>query len=158
GGAPRQGHIGLPLVDNVQQRIYSGADVSYETASGQIAVRLSLEAGLDPATVRIAYSGARELAVDSAGALVITTSDATIVHTPPTLTQIRSGRSSSAAGSFRMISGDTIAVDAGGYDTTLPTAIEFRIASSASTAAVSGQPVMNAREAGSVSPIRVHVG
>ena len=134
GADPQKWHIGVPLYGRLaQDELYRGAGLHYDSTSDGLQIGFDLAPGTDLATIRIRYTGAKDLRVDGNGGLLATMPNGTVRQASPRFTQRGGGRIFSGVGRFRLASQDIITLDAGPYDSTLPLSISFAVSSDDAT-------------------------
>ena len=93
GNDPARWRTALPRYAQVAYReLWPGVDLRLSEQGGVLKYEFRLRAGATPAAIRLAYAGARRLAIDEAGALLIETALGTLRDSPPLSYQVIDGR------------------------------------------------------------------
>lgn len=118
----------------VYRQLYPGIDVRYDGADGQLKSTYTVAPGADPTQIRWRYDGARAVALDTDGNLVLTlpvSSTTTITATDRTLTeqaprawQIINGRQVAVDVRFALGAGRQVRFTLGTYDHSQPLIID----------------------------------
>ncbi len=96
--------------------LYDGIDLVYGDADGALKYEFDLAPGTDPATIRLRWSGARSVSVDTDGSLVIATPFGAMREARPVCYQRVDGRRVAVDGRFVTGSDDRVGFAVGPYD------------------------------------------
>jgi hypothetical protein len=121
GNDPAQWRTNVPTYARVRYRdVYPGIDlVYYGTHERQLEYDFVLAPGADPHAIALGFEGARRLALDAAGDLVVTLADGgVVVHKAPVVYQERDGRRETVDGKCVLRGGDRVDFELGAYDRT----------------------------------------
>ena len=122
GNDPSQWHTNIPNFGRVQyQNVYPGIDVTYYGNQGHLEYDFTVAPGADVGIIRLDVQGARGLAVDAAGNLVIHTSGSDLTEQVPVVYQVINGVRHSVAGQFVLVpstgsGGSEVGFRLGAYD------------------------------------------
>ncbi len=109
----------------VAPQVYPGIDLELCARREGIEYRFCLDAGANPACIRLRYEGAESLAIDPDGNLVAETPLGVITERRPRLFQSRAGCSYEVPGCFELVAPDTVGfIATAGFDPTLPLVID----------------------------------
>ncbi len=101
--------------------IFDGVDLVYSLGLAGLKYEFHLQAGVDPAKVRVAYEGALSLRIDDEGALVVAVGTQELRDSPPVALQ--NGRPNLAC-AFELAGLDTLSFACDGVDRALPLTID----------------------------------
>lgn len=110
--------------------VYPGVDLVYYGAGRDLEYDFIVAPGADPATIRMQYSGARDVRIDYDGNLRLAIEDGEVVHRKPVVYQtLANGVRASVAGAFRIVqhaanAAAIISFELGRYDSSLPLVID----------------------------------
>jgi hypothetical protein len=103
GNDPSKWHTGVPTYAKVRYTgIYHGVDLVYYGNQRQIEYDFVVAPGADPKSVRLQFSGAKELHLAANGDVVVTTANGSLTLHKPLVYQIVDGNRHSIAGSFAL--------------------------------------------------------
>lgn len=92
GNNPARWHADVPTFARVvYHQLWPGIDATFTAGDGTLRYWFTLAPRARPSDIRLAYAGARRLAVDRSGALAITTAAGILHDLPPATTQTRAG-------------------------------------------------------------------
>lgn len=103
--------------------IYPGVDAVFYARDGEIEYDLVLAPRADPRRIALAFDGARRLALDRSGDLLIHTDQGVLVQRKPVVYQERDGRRTPVAASYR-ITGQRVRFELARYDASRPLTID----------------------------------
>lgn len=113
----------LPRYSAIRYRnAYPGIDWVWHFLEGALEFQFELSAGADPAAIRMAFTGARELRLDSGGNLEVD-GESGMSYRRPEAWQDRGGRRAAVPVAFRIDSG-VVAFEVGAHDPALPLTID----------------------------------
>jgi hypothetical protein len=119
----------VPLFSSARYRtVYPGIDVVFYGSEGEIEYDFVLAPNADPRAIRLQFSGASGMRIDSNGDLVLQTAAGPLRQRRPTLYQERDGRRLPVAGRYVRRGIGTIGIDVGEYDRTRTLVIDPVIA------------------------------
>ncbi|MBK5290194.1 MAG: SBBP repeat-containing protein [Acidobacteriia bacterium] len=111
---------GVSLFGSVRYRdLYPGIDMVYGGSGRHIKSDFIVAPGVDPALIRMRYTGAQEVRIDSGGSLVVSTAQGQLREKAPDLYQWVGGNRVAVDGSFRMLPEGEVGFTVGNYDATL---------------------------------------
>lgn len=123
---------GVPGYSRLARRgIYPGIDAVYYGSGGKLEYDFVVAPHADPSPIRFAVRGARKLALDETGALLMETPDGLVRQRKPEIYQVLAdGGRRVVEGAFRRSERSEISFDIGAYDSSLPLVIDPVIESS----------------------------
>ncbi len=125
GGTGRGSHSGARVFNGVRYvGLYPGIDALYTGAAGSMKYEFVVAAGADPDMIRLAYRGARSLAVTPKGELEATTGFGTVTDAAPYCYQEIGGVRREVHGAYRLLGGDRYGFRLGAYDRAYPVVID----------------------------------
>ncbi|HEY4365217.1 MAG TPA: SBBP repeat-containing protein [Bryobacteraceae bacterium] len=126
GDQPDQWHTGLPLYQKILYRsLYPGIDMTYGGTGHRIKSEFLVAPGADPSLIRLSYSGADTLMIDSHGDLIIRGKHMEVREEAPVVYQLNaSGDRLLIAAQYRLLDAHTVGFDLGYYDPSLPLVID----------------------------------
>jgi hypothetical protein len=127
GNDPTRWRTNVPTYARIRYRdVYPGIDlVYYGTHERQLEYDFVLAPGADPHAIALIFDGARRLALDAAGNLVVTLADGgTVVHKAPVVYQERDGRRERVDGRCVLRESDRVGFELAAYDRTRPVFID----------------------------------
>jgi hypothetical protein len=98
------------------RNIYSGIDLIYYGKGKQLEYDFIIAAGADPATIKLHYSGAQAISINSSGELVIATDAGEVRQPAPSIYQDIDGERSLIAGGYFIDGNDQIGFQVSEYD------------------------------------------
>jgi hypothetical protein len=126
GSDPAGWRTGVPNYSRVSYRgLYDGVDLDwYANRAGELEFDLTLAPGVDPAAIRLAYTGAERLRVDPSGALVLHAGGSQLRQAAPVVYQQAGGVRRELRGRYVLHGGHRVGFALDGYDTSLPLVID----------------------------------
>jgi hypothetical protein len=126
GSDPDGWLTGVPNYSRVTYReLYDGVDLEwYANRAGEVEFDLTLAPGVDPAGIRLSYTGAERLVVDGSGALVVHADGSQLRQAPPVVYQQVDGVKREVRGRYLLHGDHRVGFALAGYDTTLPLVID----------------------------------
>jgi len=116
---------GVPTYARVRYAgLYPGIDLAYYGTAGRLEDDWTVAPGADPRAIRLAVDGARGVALDGHGALVLDTAAGALTQGAPTAYQMIGGVRHDVTASFALMGAGTIGVTVGAYDTSQPLVID----------------------------------
>ncbi len=107
GSDPKQWHENVPNFGRVKfQDVYAGIDLVYYGNQQRLEYDFVVHPGADPSAIRMEYSGADALRVDSAGDLVLSLHGKELRALKPAIYQEVAGRRVSVEGHYELAAGD----------------------------------------------------
>jgi hypothetical protein len=101
----------------VYRDVYDGVDVAYYgSRGGELEFDVALAAGVDPGGVNLNYSGARDLRIESDGALVVDTGGVQVRQAPPVVYQESGGTRRELSGRYILHGGNRVGFAVNGRD------------------------------------------
>ncbi len=100
----------------VSHNIYPGIDAAYYGKEGRLESDFIVGPGRDPGAIRLKITGAQHVEVNSAGELVLTTTDGDVKLEMPVLYQKVRGARRKVEGSYRLLSENEVGFTTGQYD------------------------------------------
>src|SRR5260370_13730241 len=107
--------------------VYPGVDLSYYSnpqQNNQLEYDFTVQPGVDPGVIQLAFQGANSVSVDSQGNLDLNTSSGTLVEHAPVLYQIVNGSQQTVAGQYVVEDNGNVGFQPGPYDASLPLVID----------------------------------
>lgn len=104
--------------------LYDGIDARYFETKGRLKYEFTVAAGADHSAIALRYSGARTLAITSAGELEAVTPFGTVREAPPFSYQTIGGRRVTVASRYRLIGTDRFGFELGAHDARYPVVID----------------------------------
>jgi hypothetical protein len=125
-GASRGWRSGLAASPCVRYReLYPGIDLVYRFAGNRLKSEFIVGPGASPSLIRLRYSGARRIAIDPSGNLIIEMARGQYREEAPYVYQQAGGVRKPISGRYRLTGGGrTAAFEVGAYDTTMPLIID----------------------------------
>ncbi len=127
GKDPARWRTNVPTYARVRYRdVYPGIDLVYYGAhERQLEYDFVLAPGADPHAIALGFAGARRLALDAAGDLVVTFADGgTVLHKAPVVYQERDGRRETVDGRCVLRKDHRVGFELAAYDRTRPVFID----------------------------------
>jgi hypothetical protein len=126
GNDPAQWHTAIPTFERVKYaEVYPGIDLSYYGNRQRLEFDFDLAPGANLRSIRLRFNGARRLKLDQDGNLIIVTANGQIGFEKPAIYQpFGENGKQIVEGSFRILSGRTVAFTLGRYDRTKPLVID----------------------------------
>jgi hypothetical protein len=105
--------------------LYQGVDLDwYANRAGELEFDLTLAPGVDPAAIRLSYTGVAGLEVDGAGGLVLEAGGHRLRQAPPVVYQRVDGARRELRGRYVLHGDRRAGFDVAGYDPSLPLVID----------------------------------
>ncbi|HUP70741.1 MAG TPA: SBBP repeat-containing protein [Acidimicrobiales bacterium] len=104
--------------------LYPGIDAVYHGKKGQLEYDFVVAPGADPSQIRLGFEGARSMAIDDKGDLVLTTEHGRLRQAKPRLYQDVGGRRKAVNGSFLMTGPNQVGFSVSSYDADRPLVID----------------------------------
>jgi hypothetical protein len=124
GSDPSQWHTNIPTFGEVQyDNVYRGIDVSYHGNQGRLEYDFIVEPGAKPKAIKLGIEGARGLALDRHGNLVMHTSGGDLIQEAPVAYQEINGVRHAVASRF-VLKDNQVGFKVGKYDHSLPLVID----------------------------------
>jgi len=126
GSDPAGWLTGVPNYARVTYRgLYDGVDLDwYANRAGELEFDLTLAPGVDPAAIRLSYSGLGRLAVDGAGGLVLRAGGHRLRQAPPVVYQQVDGARRELRGRYVLHGDHQAGFKLAGHDPSLPVVID----------------------------------
>ena len=125
GNDPSRWRTGIPNYARVvSQSVYPGIDAAYYGNEGRLETDFIVAPRRDPGAIRLKITGAKHLEVNSAGDLVLTTTEGDVKLEKPVLYQKVRGARREVEGSYELLGADEVGFAAGAYDRGLPLVID----------------------------------
>ena len=117
GSDPKSWHRGVKQYSAVSYRdVYPGVDMVFHGAQRQLEFDFVVSPGADPKTIGLGFKGAKKLATDAAGNLVLVSSAGDVVLHKPVAYQEKDGKREIVEAAFQVKSGNEVALNLGAYD------------------------------------------
>jgi hypothetical protein len=124
GNDPSKWHSGLPTFGEVVYRdLWPGIDLAFRGQQGRLKYEFRVAPGADPATIRLAYRGAKRLALGRAGELRIQTALGVVRDSKPVSYQLVGGSRVRVASHYGL-DAETYGFALGRYDRSRPLVID----------------------------------
>jgi hypothetical protein len=121
-GAPTE--VTVPTFGRVEyQNVYPGINLVYYSTQGQLEYDFVLQPGADPNAITLNVQGARSVAVDAGGDLVMQTASGVVRQRQPTVYQDQGGVRQQVAGGY-VLDGGQVHFRLGAYDAARPLVID----------------------------------
>ena len=125
GDDPGNWHANLPTYRGIVYRnLYPGIDMRYADSGPKLKSEFLVSPGADPARILLEYSEADRLSLDANGDLMVRSGDAELREQAPTAYQEAAGLRHPVRVDYRILPGNKVAFDVGGYDQALPLLID----------------------------------
>ncbi|MCU0292226.1 MAG: SBBP repeat-containing protein [Thermoanaerobaculaceae bacterium] len=125
GRSPETWRTSVRQFERVRYKgVYPGVDLLFYGAQGDLEYDFVVAPGADPSRIRLAYSGARGLRLDTNGDLVITMAGGELRHHAPVVYQESGGVRHAVDGRFRLAGPESVELELGRYDRTRPLVID----------------------------------
>jgi hypothetical protein len=129
GNDPTNWHTEVPTYSRVESReVLPGVDMAWYGNGGQLEYDLNLAAGVDPASVHLAYQGAKSLTLDPAGELLVHLRSGTLTQHAPVLYQQVTGARRAVDGRFVLLGSNEVGFVVGPHDPAVPLVIDPTLA------------------------------
>ncbi|WP_242464415.1 SBBP repeat-containing protein [Thiococcus pfennigii] len=117
GKDPSGWRSGLPTYAKVRYRgVYPGIDLVYYGTQGQVEYDLVLAPGADPKAIRLAFDGADDLRLDTAGNLVVTQGEKALIQRAPRAYQTIGGERATIPARYLLADSGEVSVEIGTHD------------------------------------------
>lgn len=117
GGDPSKWHAGVKHYSGVTYRdVYQGVNLAFHGEQRQLEFDFVVAAGASPAPIHLGFSGARKMATDATGNLLLSSAAGDVVLHKPVAYQERDGRRQVVDVAFQMKSKDEVGFALGSYD------------------------------------------
>ncbi len=124
GSDPEQWQTDIVSYAKVRySQVYPGIDLVYYGNAGDIEYDFVVQPGADPAAIRLSFEGAKSLAVNPAGELVLSVSAGELRQKAPVLYQESAEGATLVAGGY-VIEGNQVRFEVGQYDRSRPLVID----------------------------------
>jgi hypothetical protein len=121
GSDPTQWRTDVPNYGKVEYRdVYPGINLVYYGNQGQLEYDFVVAPGADPGAVRMSIQGAKSLALDAQGELVLHTAGGDVVQHAPVIYQEVGGARQPVAGEFVLGQNNEVGFHLGAYDRSRP--------------------------------------
>lgn len=128
GSDPAKWQTGVPTYGKVRYSgLYPGIDLEYYGTKAEMEYDFVVAPGADPNQIALGLDGAKSLAIDDNGDLVMTTADGTLRQGKPVLYQEIDGRRRPVEGAFTL-AGNRLGFSIGSYDTSRTLVIDPTLA------------------------------
>lgn len=125
GNNPAAWRAGLPTFARVRlTEIYPGVDVVFYGNQQELEYDFNLAAGVDPSVIKLQFSGAQKLSVNSQGDLLIQFSGGQIVQHAPVVYQAVAGHRERVAANYQVLGRETVGLALRVYNARLPLVID----------------------------------
>ena len=125
GNDPKRWRTNVPTFARVRYRdVYPGVDVVYYGNQRILENDFIVAPGTNPAVIALAFDGARSIAVDESGELVLGLSTGSVRWRKPAIYQLIDGVRTDVAGSYVRRSGRDVGFRVAAYDPTQPLIID----------------------------------
>lgn len=125
GNDPAAWRAGLPTFARVRlTEIYPGVDVVFYGNQQELEYDFNLAAGVDPSVIKLQFSGAQKLSVDSQGDLRIQYAGGQMVQHAPVVYQTVAGRRELVAANYQVLGRETVGLALHDYNARLPLVID----------------------------------
>lgn len=104
--------------------LYPGITLVYHAGTTVLKREFIVEPGVNPAAIKMQYSGQEGLSLTENGAILIRTSGGTLIETAPICYQVVDGQKVSVAGGYHLSSGNIVTFSLGKYEPCLPVIID----------------------------------
>jgi uncharacterized repeat protein (TIGR01451 family) len=110
-------HTDIPTFGKIEyRRVYPGIDIAFYGHQGQLEHDFVLAPGADPSRIAFDVTGAKKVAIDSAGDLVLSVASGEIRLLKPRVYQEIGGHRREVQGKFRLLGGKRVGFALGAYD------------------------------------------
>jgi len=125
GRDPVQWHTNVPIYARVRYKnVYPGIDLVYYGSHQQLEYDFALAPGADPSRIQLEITGAKQIALDTAGNLTLQTASGEIHFQTPAIYQESGGARVPVAGSYVMNDATHVAFHVAPYDSSKPLVID----------------------------------
>jgi hypothetical protein len=125
GSDPSRWRANVPTYSRVcYPGVYPGIDLIYYGNQGQLEYDFVVAPGADPKAIRLHFSGARALKLDSDGNLAIVGQNGSLAFRKPSIYQTLEGVRHPVAGSFKLLSRNIVGFSVDAYDRSKPLVID----------------------------------
>ena len=117
GSDPSQWRTGVKQYTGVSYRnVYPGVNMAFHGEQRQLEFDFIVAAGVSPAPIHLAFSGARKIATDASGNLLLSSAAGDVVMHKPVAYQEINGQRQTVAAEFTQVSNDQVGFALGSYD------------------------------------------
>jgi len=125
GNNPAQWQSGVPTFGQVRiDGVYPGVSVVYYGNGRQLEYDFDLAAGVDPRTIALRFDGAKKIAVNDHGELVVSLNGGEVIQHQPVIYQTIGGTRREISGGYKIVNGNTVAFEVGSFDHSQPLVID----------------------------------
>jgi hypothetical protein len=125
GSDPAKWRTGIPGYAQVRYRsVYPGIDVVYHGNAGRLEYDFIIAPGANPAGIRLAFRGMRQMRLDRDGDLLLRTSQGELCQRRPRLYQDKAGARLEISGGYQILNSGEVGFAIGRYDSHLPLVID----------------------------------
>ena len=117
GNNPEGWHTNVSHFGKVRyEAIYPGIDLVYYGRQGELEYDFVVAPGADPGVIRLAFDGARSIAIDESGGLTVEMADGQVFQHAPVIYQEGPDGRETVAGGYVLHEGREVSFDIGRYD------------------------------------------
>jgi len=98
------------------EQVYPGIDLVFYGNQGQLEYDFIIAPGVDPAAIQLQFPGARDLAIDADGNLIVSTSAGELLQRAPVIYQDSNGVRRGVRGGYLLSKDDLVGFRVGAYD------------------------------------------
>jgi hypothetical protein len=125
GADPSQWRVGIANYGRVEyQGVYRGIDLAYHGEQGQLEYDFDVAPGANPAAIALKFEGAKSMALDAAGALILHAAGGDLVQRAPVAYQTVGGRRVAVPVRFVLRNDGAVHFALGRYDHSRPVVID----------------------------------
>jgi Beta-propeller repeat len=125
GNDTKRWHTDIPTYSRVfYTSIYSGIDLAYYGAHGQLEYDFIVHPRVDPGLIRLEYDDANSVPLNSQGDLVLSLGQYEITQKKPLIYQEARGKREQIPGKYRILARNEVGLEVGPYDVTRPLVID----------------------------------
>jgi hypothetical protein len=125
GNDPAGWRTNIPTYAKIRYRaVYPGVDLVYYGNQRQLEYDFAVAPGADPEAIRLRLAGAKRLRLTRDGDLVVTAGHGALAFRKPAIYQLVDGERKPVAGSFKLLSRQTVGFRLGRYDRARPLVID----------------------------------
>lgn len=160
GSDPAKWHREVALYDHIiHQHAYPGIDVVYRIIEGELEYDLIVAPGANPNWIKLQFSGAKTVRIDSAGNLTLSTAVGEIHQRKPNVYQNSSSGQQALQGHFVLESRDRVGFKLAAYDRAKPLIIDPSIVYSTYLSGAAASPGASIADSVAVftDPVTAHV-
>lgn len=117
GGDQSNWHTGVKLYAGVSyQNVYPGINMAFHGEQRQLEFDFMVEPGANPSPINLGFSGARKIATDASGNLLLSSASGDVVLHKPVAYQEKNGKRREIAAAFVQVSTNQVGLSLGAYD------------------------------------------